>query len=165
MMPVEIVVEDDRWQKIAIEALCSKAFETTLVTIGLAPARFNVEILACDDKKITELNHEFRGKATPTNVLSWPSVERGAFKDGEMPRRPTEGNEPDLGDIAIAYETSTREASQLGKPHAEHVLHLIVHATLHLLGYDHQRDQDATLMERTEVMVLGKLGVGDPYSL
>ena len=162
-MPVEIVVEDDRWQALALESLCSQAVEATLVTLRLTPAAFTVEILACDDDRIAELNCKFRDKSTSTNVLSWPSVDRCAAKDGERPQPPNEEQEPDLGDIAIAYETCASEAHQAGKPLTEHLLHLVVHATLHLLGYDHQRDQDATLMERIEVTALGKLGVDNPY--
>lgn len=71
----------------------------------------------------------------------------------------------ELGDIAISYDTCASEAAQAGKPMADHVTHLLVHGMLHLLGYDHIRDLDATLMERTEVEILGKLGLDDPYCL
>jgi probable rRNA maturation factor len=73
------------------------------------------------------------------------------------------GGSGHLGDIAIAFDTCTREAAAAGRPVADHVTHLLVHAALHLLGYDHIRDQDATLLEATEVAILGKLGVPDPY--
>jgi probable rRNA maturation factor len=69
-----------------------------------------------------------------------------------------------LGDIAIAYETCAAEAEVVGKPLAQHTTHLIVHSTLHLLGFDHDRDLDATLMERLEVEILGNLGLADPYA-
>jgi probable rRNA maturation factor len=70
-----------------------------------------------------------------------------------------------LGDIAIAYETCAREAQEAGKPLADHLRHLIVHGLLHLLGYDHIRDPDATLMEGLEVEILGKMGIDDPYTV
>ena len=70
----------------------------------------------------------------------------------------------ELGDIAISYDTCAREAAEAGKPFDFHVIHLIVHGTLHLLGYDHERDGDATLMEGLEVEILGKLDIPDPYS-
>ena len=108
--------------------------------------------MGCDDARIAELNGDFRDKPQPTNVLSWPSEERGAAQPGAAPALPT-GPDPELGDIAIAYETCAREAAEQGKPMADHVTHLIVHAVLHLLGYDHIRDADATLMEATEVEI------------
>jgi probable rRNA maturation factor len=70
-----------------------------------------------------------------------------------------------LGDIAISYDTCLREALDAEKPFADHVTHLVIHGILHLLGYDHIRDEDATLMERIEVEILGKLGISDPYIL
>jgi probable rRNA maturation factor len=69
----------------------------------------------------------------------------------------------ELGDIAIAWETCAREAAEQGKALETHVTHLLVHATLHLLGYDHQNDEDAALMEGTEIRVLARLGVANPY--
>ena len=68
-----------------------------------------------------------------------------------------------LGDIALAFETCAREAEEQGKPMADHVTHLIVHATLHLLGYDHIREGDATLMENTEIRILATMGLSNPY--
>jgi probable rRNA maturation factor len=68
-----------------------------------------------------------------------------------------------LGDIAIAYETCARESAEAGKPLQDHVTHLLVHGVLHLLGYDHVRDRDATRMEGLESEILGKLGLDDPY--
>jgi probable rRNA maturation factor len=99
-------------------------------------------------------------------VLSWPAEERGAAVAGEMPPMPRPGRHgaAELGDIAIAYDTCAAEAAATGRPLRDHALHLLVHGTLHLLGFDHERDPDATLMEGLEVEILGKLGVGDPYS-
>ena len=79
-----------------------------------------------------------------------------------MPAAP-DPTDPELGDIAIAYQTCEAEAQAAGKPMTEHVTHLIVHATLHLLGFDHERDEDATLMEGLETQILGKMGLDDPY--
>jgi probable rRNA maturation factor len=75
------------------------------------------------------------------------------------------GVDPELGDIAIAYETCLREADAAGRAMADHTTHLLVHGTLHLLGYDHERGGDATLMEQIEVEILGKLGIADPYRI
>ena len=76
---------------------------------------------------------------------------------------PAPGPESELGDIAIAYETCAREAAEQSKPMAAHVTHLLVHGTLHLLGFDHENSPDAALMEGLEVEILGKLGLSDPY--
>ncbi|WP_152493030.1 rRNA maturation RNase YbeY [Roseovarius sp. THAF27] len=160
---VDTVVEDDRWQDAGLERLAERAAEATLAHLGLDPAEWEIAVLGCDDARIAALNEDFRDKAGPTNVLSWPSAERGAEVDGAMPEPPEAGPDPELGDIAIAYETCAKEAEAAGRPMQDHVTHLVVHGILHLLGYDHVRDKDATLMERTEVEILGKLGLPDPY--
>ncbi|UWQ04205.1 rRNA maturation RNase YbeY [Aliiroseovarius crassostreae] len=163
-MDVDIVFEDPRWEEAGLEALAQRACEAALGHLDVAEAE--VAVLACDDARIAELNAEFRAKGQPTNVLSWPSEERAAEEPGEHPLPP----EPDfpgapleLGDIAISYETCAREAAEQGKEFSTHVTHLMVHATLHLLGYDHILDKDAALMEGLEVEILGKMGISDPY--
>jgi len=118
--------------------------------------------LAQDDARISALNEGFRGKAQATNVLSWPSQERGALVEGARPELPV--GDAELGDLALAYETCTREAKSGGIALEAHVTHLIVHGTLHLLGYDHVRDGDGDLMEATEIAILSKLGIANPYS-
>lgn len=155
---VDLIVEDARWQALGLEGLAERACGATLAHLGIEGAE--VSLLACDDARIAALNTEFRGKPAPTNVLSWPSEERGAAEPGGKPQPPAD---PELGDIAIAYDTCAREAREAGRTMADHVTHLIVHGTLHLLGYDHVEDEDAALMERLEVEILGKLGVADPY--
>lgn len=163
-MNLEIAIEDSRWHRL--EALSRRAVLTTLAHCGLNPDLCEISILGCDDTKISGLNAEFREKPTPTNVLSWPAVDLAAEEAGGPPTIP----EPDftgeiaLGDIAISYDTCQREAEDAGKPMDDHVTHLVVHGVLHLLGYDHIRDLDATLMERTEVEILGKMGINDPYN-
>lgn len=162
-MQIDILFEDDRWETVELAGLAERAAEVTLAHLGLDPEAWEIAILACDDARIATLNEEFRDKPTPTNVLSWPSEERAPEAPGAVPDLPAPGQDPELGDIAIAYDTCQREAAAAGKPMADHVTHLVVHALLHLLGYDHLRDQDATLMEATEVAILGKLGLPDPY--
>lgn len=160
-MTVDCVIEDDRWGDIA--SLAGQASDAALMRLGLEPSVFEISVLACDDARIASLNADFRNKATPTNVLSWPSDERGAVVDGEMPLLPQVGPDNALGDIAIAYDTCAREAAEAGKPLRDHTVHLLVHGTLHLLGFDHERDADAALMEGLETEILGKLGIADPY--
>ncbi|MFQ1701552.1 rRNA maturation RNase YbeY [Loktanella agnita] len=160
-MTVELQIEDPRWTEIA--GLAQTATDATLDWLGLEPSVFEVSLLACDDARIADLNADFRGKPAPTNVLSWPSDERAAAVDGEMPLPPEPGPDSELGDIAIAYDTCAREAAEQGKSLTDHTLHLLIHGTLHLLGFDHERARDASLMEGLETEILGKLGLSDPY--
>ncbi len=162
-MLTEVIIEDDRWQAAGLEDLAERAAGAVLVHFGLRPEDWGISVLACDDARIAALNADFRGRPQPTNVLSWPSRVRAAATPGAHPDLPSPGPQSELGDIAIAWETCAHEAELSGKSLTDHVTHLIVHAVLHLLGYDHVRDQDATLMETTEVVILGKLGVADPY--
>ncbi len=160
-MTVDCIIEDDRWSDI--EGLAAIATDATLNHLGFEPSVFEISILACDDARIAALNADFRDKPKPTNVLSWPSDERAAAEDGEMPLSPQIGPDNALGDIAVAYDTCASEAKAAGKPIHDHTIHLLVHGTLHLLGFDHERDRDATLMEGLETEILGKLGLPDPY--
>jgi len=103
-------------------------------------------ILLSGDRKLRALNHDFRGKDKPTNVLSFPGADGYA------------------GDIAIAYGVTKKEAKAAAKNFADHAAHLVVHGVLHLAGYDHERPKDAKVMEPLEVKILGRLGVADPYA-
>ena len=163
---VDIVIEDDRWDALGLEPLATRAVTAALGALGLGETGFTLCLMGCDDARIATLNADFRGKPKPTNVLSWPSEDRAAEFVGEAPEPPVPGDADDpesLGDIAIAWETCMREAEEQGKPMADHVTHLIVHGTLHLLGYDHVEEEDAELMEGLEVQILASLGVSDPY--
>ncbi|MDG1128412.1 rRNA maturation RNase YbeY [Seohaeicola saemankumensis] len=174
-MLTDTQIEDDRWADAGLEPLAEAAARATLDHLGFDPDLYMISLLGCDDARIAVLNAEFRGKPAPTNVLSWPAQDLAADEDGEAPYVPDETPQDDpffdedagegieLGDIAIAYDTCAREAAEAGKAMTDHVTHLVVHGTLHLLGYDHVRDKDATLMETIEVAILGKLGVADPY--
>lgn len=150
---LDILIEDSRWTAADLADLAAPAVTETLTHLRIDPAAHALALLACDDARIATLNAEFREKPTPTNVLSWPS------------RDMTPGESPDaeLGDIAIAFDTCAREALEQNKPFSAHVTHLIVHATLHLLGYDHQNDVEASQMEQLEVEILGKMGLPNPY--
>lgn len=163
-MELDILIEDPRWDTLDLEALTARAVRATLAELGLV-AECSLCLMACDDARIATLNADFRGKPRPTNVLSWPAEERGAQAPGlaPAPPRPDPFGTIELGDIALAYETCKAEAEAAGKPFSDHVTHLTVHGTLHLLGYDHIEDSDAALMEGLEVKILGKLGLDDPY--
>lgn len=155
---VELRIDDPRWEGVqrqadeALRALCAElAIEDDI----------EVSLLATDDPAIAELNSAFRGKAAATNVLSWPSEERTAPEEGGMPA--LQFLDPEIGDVALAYETCVREARAQAKPFDAHVTHLLVHGILHLMGFDHETDADAQLMEGIEVRALARLGVADPY--
>ena len=163
--PCDTLIEDGHWQAIDLPALADRAAAAALAHLGLDPAGFEISLLACDDDRIAALNADFRDKAQPTNVLSWPSEMRAAAAPGQMPALPPGDRDmpTELGDIAISYDTCAAEAAAQGKRLSDHATHLIVHATLHLLGYDHIADEDAALMEGLEARILAGLGVDDPY--
>ncbi len=148
---IDVILEDNRWQAVGLEALCGPAERAALAATGRVPEGFEIALMGCDDARIAALNSDFRGKDAATNVLSWPA----------SAPPPTEAGE--LGDIAIAYETCTREAAEKGISVQNHVTHLLIHGILHLLGYDHISDQDAEEMEALEIKALAKLGVSNPY--
>lgn len=167
MTLTDTINEDTRWEEAGLDALAERAATAALRHLALDPTDFEIAVLGCDDARIAVLNTDFRGKPAATNVLSWPSEDLSPEQDGDRPDlpQPDEEEPHHLGDIALAYETCAQEAADQGKPVEQHVTHLMVHGVLHLLGYDHMRDADATLMERTEVEILGNLGVPDPYGL
>ncbi len=155
---VDLVIEDDRWLDADLEELALRAVGAVAEWMDLPDLQ--VVVMGCDDERIADLNAQFRGKPAPTNVLSWPTHDFSDRAEGEEPTQPPS---PELGDIAISYDTCEREAAEQGKPMADHVTHLLVHATLHLAGYDHIVDSDAEMMEEAEREILGNLGIRDPY--
>lgn len=165
MQSLDILIEDPRWQSVGLVALAERTLRATLSHMQIDAEICEATLLACDDAHIATLNAGFRGKQAATNVLSWPAQERAAARAGGTPVVPAAGPDGmiELGDIAISYDTCAAEARAAGKPISAHVAHLMVHGTLHLLGYDHIRDADGDLMESIEVEILGKLGYDDPY--
>ena len=160
------MIEDPRWAACGLEALAEKAAAAVLDNLGIKVGDYEIAVLACNDARIAALNAEFREKPKPTNVLSWPTQKLSSDLEGGDPALPEPdvfGDATELGDIAISYDTCLREADEAGKPFDHHVTHLVIHGVLHLLGYDHIRDKDATLMEGIETAILGKMGIPDPY--
>lgn len=151
-LTAEVVVEDDRWHDL--DRLAALAIPAALRGAGLCGPH-EVAVLGCDDARIAALNAAFRGRPAPTNVLSWPSADR----DADVATADVE-----LGDVAIAFDTCAAEARAQGKAFDAHVVHLLVHATLHLLGHDHEDDASAARMEALEVEILAGLGFRDPYA-
>jgi probable rRNA maturation factor len=153
---IEVTVEAEAWRTTVTdpEHLCRRAVTAVLACEAVA-AGVEVSVLLADDRRIRELNRTHRGKDSATNVLSFPSGDGAAWPG---PARPVL-----LGDIAVALETTAREAAAAGKPVADHLAHLLVHGALHLLGHDHEEDEEALRMEAREVELLAGLGVADPY--
>lgn len=155
---VDLVIEDERWLDVDLQGIAERAARATVKHLGIDEVE--IVVMGCDDERIAQLNEHFRDKLRPTNVLSWPSVEPAPRNPGEIPILADVG---ELGDIAISYDTCLAEAEAQGKPFADHVTHLIVHAILHLAGYDHEAEADAETMEDAERSILAGLGIPDPY--
>lgn len=149
----EVICESELWNDVPLASLADQAGAAVSKILGHEGA-FEFALLGCDDARIAKLNADFRGKPQPTNVLSWPSEE---LSPGALP------NFPELGDVALAFETIKAEATQAQIPFDRHLLHLITHGILHLLGYDHQNDEEAAQMEGLEVQILASLGIPNPY--
>jgi len=165
MIEVETSVEgwgEGDWEGIATRAVRA-AIEHSPYTF-LTGLRLGVEVSVkfADDHEVQTLNASFRGKDKPTNVLSFPMVQRDlieALENGE-----TDG-EALLGDIILARGVCAAEAADKGVDVATHATHLVVHGTLHLLGFDHETDVDGEQMEQLERDALAALGIADPYAV
>jgi probable rRNA maturation factor len=148
-MTVSVDIADPRWEKIGD----MNGLAQTAVSAAMLDQR-DVSVLFTSDADIQVMNKTWRKQDKPTNVLSFPAAPLPAVPDHDLP----------LGDIALAYETVMREAEEADKPVAHHVTHLLVHGTLHLLGYDHETDVDADEMEAKERQILARMGIADPYA-
>jgi len=150
----DLAVEDPRWpEKIELVGrVVAKA-----AAAGLGQAGFDepalIDVLLTDDAEVREINSAHRGIDKPTNVLSFPAVETPAI----------EGQPRPLGSIVLAFETLEREALEADRDFSAHFMHLIVHASLHLIGYTHDADDEAEKMEAVEIAALAGLGVSNPY--
>jgi len=132
----------DRWIR---EALAERDFDQAVVVVRIV-----------DEAESEELNHAYRHKDSPTNVLSFP------FEP--PPGIPADELDGYLGDLVICAPVVAREAAEQGKTTDAHWAHLVIHGVLHLLGYDHQNDAEAAEMEGREREILARLGFPDPYS-
>lgn len=169
-MNLAITCESDSWDESTVREISLDCAESVFRAL-----KFNTEedveicFLFADDSEIHLLNKTYRGVDKPTNVLSFP-----VFDADSLPLRNDKHSkncccceheqEPCiLGSVAIAYETTAREAEEQGKSFGDHLRHLIVHSLLHLFGYDHVEESDAEEMEKLEVKILEGMGIGDPY--
>ena len=162
-MPIEVIIEYDAWKKHNLTCLMSRLFNHVLEHFKYDAGNFNACLLGCDDKKITALNLSFLSKKKSTNILSWPSQERRSSCPGHWPMPLNPLSDQFLGDIAISYDTCRREAHKSGKTIDSHATHLLIHSILHLMGFHHENNLDATLMENIEIEILGNLGEVNPY--
>src|SRR5882724_1294740 len=147
---IDIVVQAPLWatQRGAKATVRRAILEAAIATSTSAG---ELAIVLTDDSAIRSLNRDWRSKDKPTNVLSFPARRNGR----ETPHH--------LGDIVIAYQTTTREAEAERKPFLHHLAHLAVHGFLHLIGYDHEADEEAEAMEGLEIAVLARIRVPNPY--
>ena len=154
----EVLVVADCWQNEPdAEAVIQRAIAAAAETVDADVADAELAVMLTDDSGIRTLNSNWRGVDKPTNVLSFPALQpAGGPGEDDAPRM--------LGDIAIAYQTMRREADDEQKPFDHHLSHLAVHGFLHLIGYDHEKDDDAEAMETLEQEILAQLGIPDPYA-
>ena len=157
---VDLDVEIEGWPSGEWDALAERALEAAAaVEVVLANPRLSTSLLFTTDEEVHDLNREWRGKDKPTNVLSFPMLERD-----ELLALAADGRPEMLGDLALAYETCSREAAEKGISLEDHAAHLIIHGLLHLAGHDHvDSDEQAEAMEALEIAALAKLGIADPY--
>lgn len=154
-MSLSIEFEDAGWSAIAgLEGLARQAAAATFAATGVGENEFETALLFTSDNEVRALNHQWRGKDYATNVLSFPAADGFTVPDGEA---------PPLGDIVLALGVVTREASEQGKPLPHHAAHLMIHGLLHLLGYDHETDEEASEMEDLETEILKGMGIPAPY--
>jgi probable rRNA maturation factor len=145
---IDVLIEDPAWEAAEPRAAALAEIAATAVLEHERARAGDIAILLAGDARLAELNAAFRGKDTPTNVLSFPAA-TGADA---------------LGDIALAYGACAREAAEQAKSLGHHLQHLTAHGVLHLLGYDHESDAEAEAMEAKERAILAELGVADPYA-
>jgi probable rRNA maturation factor len=151
---LDILVEAGEWpSKARLKRIAEKVLGAASAELKLdLPEGAELSLLFTDDAHIKSLNRKFRGKSKPTNVLSFPGAPAANGGIG-----------PILGDIVLAAETVSREAEGERLTLEAHLTHLILHGFLHILGYDHEDDGEAGLMEGLETAILGGIGVADPY--
>ncbi len=152
-LSLEISAPSALWRQLPRARAMAREIVAACVAESGFDARSDVSLRLTDDAEVQKLNARWRGLDKPTNVLSFPAAPAEREAEASI-----------LGDIALAFETTAREADEAGISLADHYRHLVAHGFLHLIGYDHETDQEAERMEALEKRVLARLGVGDPYS-
>jgi probable rRNA maturation factor len=164
---LEIALEADEewdssrsWDLLARRAAEAAISESAFPQLTASDRPVEISILLTGDEQVQALNAKWRGKDKPTNVLSFPMAE-----EPELQSTNIAGGELLLGDIILARGVCEREAEEKGVALEQHLTHLLVHGTLHLLGYDHHDDAEAAEMEEREVRALDRLGIANPYEV
>ena len=165
-MTLDIAIDADAewdsskdWAALARSAATAAIAESAFPQLGQGDRTVELSVRLTSDDEVHALNSEWRGKDKPTNVLSFPMAE-----EAELATAVADGPELMLGDIVLARGVCAAEAREKGVPLESHAAHLMVHGTLHLLGYDHMDDNSAADMESREVRALARLGIDDPYA-
>lgn len=157
-----------KWEKAfdkmgkKIEMAVAAAFLEAKKPAAFTKRNFDVSIILTDDKAMKDLNHTYRGMNKPTNVLSFPQMKMKGLTAKVLDSLPADGTIP-LGDVVLAHQTILKECKDQAKTLENHTVHLVVHGTLHLLGYDHMKPKEAKAMEKLECDILASLGYPDPY--
>jgi probable rRNA maturation factor len=166
-MNLELALEADEewdssssWEPLVRKAAEAAIAESAFPQLGEANRRIELSVRLAGDEEVRALNAHWRGKDKPTNVLSFPMAELYELEQGD-----DDGPTIMLGDIILARGMCEREAAEKGIGLNEHATHLVVHGTLHLLGYDHAAEADAADMESREVSALARLGIANPYEV
>ncbi len=166
-MTLDIILDADpewdsntRWDELARSAATAAIAESAFPKLAEGPRAVEISLRLAGDDEVRLLNAQWRGKDKPTNVLSFPMAE-GA----ELALATGDGPELMLGDIILAHGVCGREAETKAVSIDRHAAHLMVHGTLHLLGYDHADDTQAADMEARETRALARIGIADPYAL
>jgi probable rRNA maturation factor len=169
VLDLDVLVDKADWVTAlpGVEGHCRRAAGAAFERLWRRRQAAEATLVLADDARVASLNRTFRGIDAATNVLSFPATEHALAMIGAV----GEGSGSDvigppvpLGDMILAYETVEAEAGRNAKSLADHVSHLVVHGILHLLGYDHQTDSEADVMEALETSLLAGLGVADPYA-
>lgn len=163
LLSIDLIFDTPEWAKSRLSARkrVSHVLHTAWNMVPGHPRHIypEITITLTNDASIQILNRDYRDKDKPTNVLSFPMWNNL----GEIPDNNGGGASFPLGDIIIAFETISREATEQEKPLADHFTHMLVHGFLHLLGYDHMKDEEARVMESLEIKILKKLLIPNPY--
>ncbi|GAA4037512.1 rRNA maturation RNase YbeY [Sphingomonas rosea] len=148
------------WARLAEAAARAAIAESAFPRLAALERPVELSVVLTTDAEVHALNAEWRGKDRPTNVLSFPQAEAHELAAADTP-----GPELMLGDIVLARETCAREAEEKSISLEHHAAHLMVHGTLHLLGYDHLEDDTAEDMEARETRALARMGIDNPYEV
>ncbi len=154
---IDCLYQSSLWQDCLSQEDIAGVINAAADHLGISPA-FEVSVVLANDSFIQSLNDQYRGKNKPTDVLSFPQEN---FSKGDV----LSIENLNLGDIILSYETIKRDAESQGKNFIHHVLHMMVHGFLHLMGYDHEDQHEAEEMEALEVFILAQCGISNPYEL